>query len=582
MFPRFTALFAVLTLVTLAAVSAQSRPGQQPARDTSAREAAPAPTGSLTGRVVAADTGRPIKRARVFVTAPELEEGRAAMTDDSGVFEIGELPAGRYSVTVGKAGFITLAYGQRRPLQGGTPLQLGDGQQLKGVDFRLPRGGVISGHVFDEDGDPMPGAMVRVLRYQYSQGDRRLVPAGVGQSDDRGEFRVWGLNPGDYYVNATARNFGGGRFGFGRGGFGGRGGPFGPAAGGQDGEDELGYAPTYFPGVASVAEARAISLDISQEVDNIDFGIQLVHTARISGTVSNPDGSPSSSGNVMVMPETAAGGRGQIGMAYGGRIQWDGSFAVANVAPGRYTIRARGNDTDPPMFAEQPISVNGGDVSGVVVILQPGATIGGTVAFQSSGIQTSAPNPADVRIVAPSFEQGSIGPNPTARADKNGAFTLEGVPAGTHLLRANGVPRGWTLKSVTAGGQDVTDTPLSLRPGQKLTGVVLLFTDRLTQISGTATTSDGAPATGVTVLAFPTDQTLWRPQARQIMTTRPDQNGSYQLRGLPPGEYYLTTVDPTEPGEWFEPSFLEQHQTGASRVTLGEGDSVVKDLVIKN
>ena len=127
------------------------------------------------------------------------------LTDDNGIFDFTELPAGRYTVAVSKSGFVSLSYGQRRPLQSGTPLQLVDGQQLKGIDFQLPRGSVIGGHILDEDGDPMPGVMVRVMRYQYQQGDRRLTPAGNGQTDDKGQYRVWGLMPGDYYVNAQAR-----------------------------------------------------------------------------------------------------------------------------------------------------------------------------------------------------------------------------------------------------------------------------------------------------------------------------------------------------------------------------------------
>ena len=193
------------------ALAAQGRSGQQqqPARDTSAQKNTPAPTGSIAGHVAAADNGKPVKRARVMVTASELPGGRAAMTDETGGFEINELPAGRYTVAVSKSGFIALTYGQRRPLQAGTPLQLMDGQQLKSVDFRLPRGGAIAGRILDEDGEPMPGATVRVMRYQYLQGDRRLVPVGTSQTDDKGSYRVWGLMPGDYYVTATGRGFGG-------------------------------------------------------------------------------------------------------------------------------------------------------------------------------------------------------------------------------------------------------------------------------------------------------------------------------------------------------------------------------------
>ena len=80
------------------------------------------------------------------------------------------------------------------------------------------------------------------------------------------------------------------------------------------------------------------------------------------------------------------------------------------------------------------------------------------------------------------------------------------------------------------------------------------------------------------MLAFPTDSTLWRPQARQIMTARPDQTGKFRIRGLPPGEYYLATVDPAEQGEWFEPAYLEDHRAGAARVTLSENDVKTQDF----
>src|SRR6478672_3012371 len=148
------------------------RPGpQQPSRDTPAqRQDEKPPAGLIAGRVLAADTGRPVKRARVFASAAELPGGRGILTDDSGVFQLAELPSGRYTLSVSKSGFVSLSYGQRRPLQAGTPLQLADGQQIRSIEFRLPRGSVIAGHVFDETGDPLAGILVRVLRYQYQQG----------------------------------------------------------------------------------------------------------------------------------------------------------------------------------------------------------------------------------------------------------------------------------------------------------------------------------------------------------------------------------------------------------------------------
>src|SRR6476660_6109010 len=410
--------FSIPALVFAVVVTVGAQPGQsqgqgqrpqQPARDTPAQPSTPAPSGRISGRVVAADTGRPIKRARVLVNAAELPGGRGMLTDDSGTYEITELPAGRYTLNVSKSGFVSLSYGQRRPLQAGTPLQLLDGQQLKSVDFSLPRGGVISGRILDEDGEAVPGATVRVMRYQYQQGDRLLTQAGTAQTDDRGQYRVWGLMPGDYYVNALTRipAFGGQM------GPGGRGGPGGPAgraggpggrgaamaalgggnvpqffAGGGDDQEQMNYAPTYYPGVTAVEQARPITLGVSQEALEISFKMQLVRTSRLSGHVTNPAGTATTAGDVNLVPDGSGRG-GQIGQNYGGRIQWDGAFSIANVPPGRYILRARSGDSETPQFAMQPITLDGSDIDGLAVMLSGGATLTGTVVFNPG--QSPAP-----------------------------------------------------------------------------------------------------------------------------------------------------------------------------------------------
>jgi protocatechuate 3,4-dioxygenase beta subunit len=591
MLRRITCLTLFLGLVLSLGAAQSPQPGQvggsgQAPRDGSASPAA-AQTGRMSGRVLAADTGRPIKRARVFISGREAPGGRGTLTGEDGAFEFSELPAGRYTVSASKSGFITLQYGQRRPLQPGTPLQLGDGQELKGIEFHLPRGGVITGRVYDEDGDAMPGVVVRVMRYQYLQGERRLVAAGAAQTDDRGQYRVWGLNPGEYYVSAITRVELGGR-----GGRGGRAGPpiaeaLGRALGGdfnellggaEDSPDRLTYAPTYYPGVASVAEARPVALGLSQEVTAVDFNLQLVRTWRVSGRVVSANASPVSGGVVSLGPEDgAAGGRGALGTSHASRLAADGSFSIANVPPGRYTLRARSQDRDNPQFAAQPLSVGDADLPDLAVVLRPGGTLTGTVTFQAT--QSAPPtDPSGIRITAPSTDSSDL-PNPSARVDTDGRFTLDGVPAGLHLIRAGGGDlRGWSLQSVLVGGRDVTDTPIEVRSSETTSNVTLVFTDRLSEISGTVSDDRGAPVADYTILAFSTDPSYWRPLSRHIMTTRPDQNGRYTLRGLPPGDYYLTTVDPAEQGEWFDSEYLDAHRTGAARVSIGEGDVRTQDF----
>jgi hypothetical protein len=593
------------------AVAADQPPGQLSGAGAAASPGGvPSPagptTGKISGRVLAADSGRPIRRARVLLNGPGLPNGRAIMTDDAGLFEFAELPTGRFTLTASKEGFINISYGQRRPLQPGTPISLQPGEELLGLDIRLPRGGVVSGRIYDETGEPMVGATVRLMRYQYAQGARTLMPAGTGRTDDRGQYRIWGLNPGDYYVSAApsangllrpaleaaraaieAR--GGQRVVIGRGELpdtftfsAGAGGPFATAvAGPMEGN---GYTPTYFPGVSSPADAQPVTVGVGAEVLEISFGVLAVPTARVTGRVITAEGSAASSGQVMLVPDVQGGNPSPMGLPLGAGVDREGAFTVLNVPPGRYLLRAssggrgRGGRQGviiEPQFGMLPVAVTG-DVTDLQLTLSYGSTLAGSVRLEATQSPT-LPDVRQFRVSLPLADFMSIGPTAAARMNTDGTFTLGPVPAGLHVIRA-AAPRGWTLKSAEWGGRDVIDSPLEVRPGERMPPLSLVFTDKLSEINGTVVETGGSPLPEYTVLAFPTDPALWRPQSRHIMTTRPDQNGRYQLRGLPAGEYYLATIDPAEPGEWFEPSYLERQRAAAVRVRLGEGDARTQDF----
>ena len=155
------------------------------------------------------------------------------------------------------------------------------------------------------------------------------------------------------------------------------------------------------------------------------------------------------------------------------------------------------------------------------------------------------------------------------------------MQAGAHLIRPAGQLRGWTLRAVTVDGRDVTDTAVELRSGQHLGGLEVTLTDKINEINGALSSEQGAPATEYTVLAFSTDSAFWRPQSRHIATARPDQTGRFRIRGLPAGDYYLTTVDPAQQGEWYEPAYLDERRLGAARVTLGDGDTKTQDFKLR-
>ena len=176
---------------------------QQPARDTQA----PTPgTGIISGRVTVDGTGTPVRRARVALTGTELRGGRSTITNDEGAFTFTALPAGRFSLTASRAGYIDSPYGAKKPGRPGTPIQLAAGQKMEKATIALPKGGVITGVVVDDSGEPAPRTQVRVLRYVMRTGEKTLQQAGTDQTDDRGIYRVYGLLPGDYMVSAVPQN----------------------------------------------------------------------------------------------------------------------------------------------------------------------------------------------------------------------------------------------------------------------------------------------------------------------------------------------------------------------------------------
>ncbi|MGE0704759.1 MAG: collagen binding domain-containing protein [Vicinamibacterales bacterium] len=580
---------APLLAVILGAAGLAQSPGPRqsgPARDTPAQiqaTPAPQPSGRIAGRVVAGDTGRPLSGARVQISGSELSRSSATVTDDEGVFEFIGLPEGRYTISAGRPGFVSLSWGQRRPLQPGTPIQLAGNQRLTGIDFRLPRGSVISGRIQDQNGEPLPGSVVRAMRSQYVQGRRELVAAGFAQTDDRGEYRIWGLNPGNYYISAAATPDARGRFD--RGGFSSGGGGFpsmpgGPVAASANTEAEaLRYAPTYYPGVVSPHEAQPLALGLSAEATGVNLQLLRVRTSVVSGRIVGPRGEAVESGGVMLSPEGQSL-RG-AGPMFGGRfdrVRDDGMFSIDGVTPGRYILRAfsgGGRDNDSASAsASQALAVDG-DVS-LNLVLAPTGSVGGTVVITGA---EAAPDLSQFRISVVPVDGATIGSTPSSRVAQDGTFLVDGVPAGAHLLRGQ-TPRGWALESATIAGRDVLDAPVTLRSGEHLDTVRVGFTNQLAGISGQVADQSSNPLSDYTVLAFPANDEHWHAQSRHIMTARPDQTGRYQLNGLPPGEYFLAVIDPVEPGEWFERRFLEQHRMGAVQVTVEAGATLVQDFRI--
>lgn len=545
-------------LTAQAPAPAPGQPGMPPRM--MAGQNQPKGTAVVRGTVVAADTGAPLRRVLVRASAPEAQDMKVATTDDQGRFEIKELVGGRYGITAQKTGYVTLSYGQRRASERGTVVEIAAGQTVEKIAVALPRGGVITGRIADELGEPLAEAMVQVQRFRYMPGGRRLVPMGRGDmTDDQGTFRLYGLEPGEYVVSATLRNMSGMMMANGR-----------PAP-----DSDQGYAPTYYPGTPSQQDAQRVTVAAGQEVSGVSFALTPTRVARISGRVTGADGTLD--GFVMVRPEHGFVG----GPTPGGMVQADGTFEIASVAPGRYVLqvqpRTRGTTE---LVGLTSLTVAGADVENVTIALRPAGRITGR--FEFEGGAPSDVTPGMVRVMAiPVDPMGSrmfMGPPPQTGNDFS--FALQGVMGAVNLRTS--VPPGWYLQSIRHGGDDVTDAPVQLDPGTDVRDVRILLTRTATTLSGTVRDERGTPVVDATVVVFLDDDSKWSMASRHLRTLRPDTQGRFETRGLPPASNYrIVAVQGLEDGQAYDPEFLTSVRDRAERLALAPGESKAFDLRLR-
>jgi hypothetical protein len=548
----------LLTLAMLAAVTRAPAQNLGPAQIQTppARSGGtPRPVDRLSGmrgHVFAADTGKPLRGAIVTVVDtraanPVERQGRWIRCDEDGRWEALDLAPGAYHVSVSKTGYLKLEFGQTRPFERGKTLDVSAGQLIENVDVTLPRGAAITGRVFDEFGDPAAGVFVRVLRQRYVDGRRELTPLAEGIetlgngggaiTDDLGQFRIHGLSPGDYYVSALFA-------------------PPGEAA------TAAGYPPVYYPGTASIAEARRIRLGIGEQAQNIDLSLMSARYAVVSGVVLNSVNGPASAS--IRLTGVDAVDESLVAPTRSGR---DGTFTLRGVPPGDYRLQVYDvNSPSPaPELASVSVSVIGADVTGLVVNAAPGATARGRVVFEGGA-------KADTRLYvrsaatvagATTFSTSSAGVN----ADHS--FELHGL-MDRQTFRIATLPEGWFLKAVIHEGTDITDAGHEFRPGEVVSGIDVVLTRRATTVSGTVQDDRGGPVGDYTVVAFSTDPDRWGYQTRFVRSARPDRDGRFTIRGLPPDEYFIAALDYVESGQEFDPDQLANWKTLATRLQLDE------------
>ncbi|MCR4376009.1 MAG: carboxypeptidase regulatory-like domain-containing protein [Acidobacteria bacterium] len=583
-------LVSVLVALASAAVWAQV-PAPQQARDAQAQAQAPA-TGLIAGTVIAGGNGQPVDGATVILSGMELRVTRSALTDDSGVFSFPALPAGTYTLRASKTGHVNATFGQKAPGRAGTPIVLAQGQQLKDLSLEVPKGGVISGAIYDDKNRPSVSTAVRVMRWTMQSGERALVAAGTANTDDRGIYRVFGLTPGEYIVSATARNSATtlinaqitstGQVIMPQVNM--------PMREASAAGPVLGYAAVYFPGTTQPGMARVVAVGASEEQLGVDFQLQRVPLSRVTGLTLAPAGVAVTNVQLRLIDRLAAG-PGTPQMA--ARSTREGTFTFPAVPPGQYQLVATlsvavprpagagglsSGSTARRLWAQADVQVDAGYAPSITLSLQDGMTVSGALAFDGAAPLPPQLNRVRLTLAPHGQAMTSRGLSAiTAIAEANGRFTFTGVTPGQYRIRASGAP-GWTLKTAIADGRDALDYWVEVKPGENVANVSVGFGDTSTDLKGRLQSAFGQPTADYTVIIFPADPRYWVPLARRMRSTRPSTDGAFAFNGLPAGEYRLAAVTDVDAGAWYDPALLQELLPASVSVRLIDGQPVVQDL----
>jgi len=513
---------------------------------------------------MAGDTGKPVRRALVQLMSPDTPQGRSISTDADGRWELKTLPAGNYRVRVQKGGYVALFYGQQRPFAQGKVVDVSEGQVVEKLDVTLPRAGVITGAVTDEFGEPVTSARVTAMRYGYANGQRRLVPVGFASTDDIGQYRVFGLNPGEYVISAAMSS--------------------GMVISGS--EDRNGYATTYYPGTPVATDAQRVRVAEGQEIQQISFNMASTRVAVISGTATNSAGKPINRGFITLISYGESGAQ----MGFGSQLKPDGSFSFTSVSPGEYRVAVQytpdsdgggspfGGGLPGTEYASVPVTIAGRDVTGLALVTTTGGSAKGKITFEGNAPGSVSPAAISVGAVPASAALNNMMSGGSARVRDDWTFEVTGL-SDRRRFRINTAPTGWFLKSITQDGTDVTDAGIDFSQGQKVSNVEIVLTQRAGTLTGTVQDARDKPVNDFVVVAFSADSSRWGYMTRYVRSARPNQDGRFSVTGLPADEYFVVALDYVESGEESDPEQLEKWKSLATRVTVADGES--KPLILK-
>ena len=554
--------------------------------------------GSIEGIVLRADNGDAIAKAQVTLSrqiAPPVTGQNPATpitppppippvaTDASGKFSFKDLEPGTYRLSATKNGFVRFDYGARTTGGTGAQFNIAAGQSMKDISFRLVNTGVVSGRVRTSSGEPGAAMNIQLMKSAYNvQGQRTFQSVSSGRSDDRGDYRLFWITPGRYYVSiggnslTTLTSSDGGTILF--------------LSSGSDAAS-TNVAAVYYPGTTDPLRAVTIEVGPGGEVPGIDFVLPDQQAFRVRGRlVDASTGIPPRSASISLVPRdpSLAGLSGSIPPNYNGST---GTFDMRNVPPGAYWIRAQAADstatavitpnavgrtvsealsmaTSARTAAQKSLDVTG-DMEGLLLELGPGFSINGSVRVEG----TALPTPNGPRVtLRPTNPNGMSSPLLPLNAD--GTFTLTNVMPGEYRAQVLGMPAEYYVKEARIEQTDVLNAPLVITEPVR-GNLEIVISSAAGQIDGTLTDKGLQPVYALQTVLIPDEH---RDRSELFKSAVTDQSGKFTFRGVTPGNYKIFAWESLEPNAFYDPQILSQYEDQGKPVRVLEGGKTTAEV----
>jgi protocatechuate 3,4-dioxygenase beta subunit len=474
-----------------------------------------------------------------------------AKTDGEGRYRLSNVPPGRYQIMPFAPVYIVQGMNDFPP---GKPLNLAAGEEVSDIDFRLERGGVITGRVTDADGNPVIAEMVNVSSIDKDRPFLRRGPFDPRDisTDDRGVYRIYGLPAGRYRVSVGQ-----------------------PEERGtvSYGRRKL-YQRTFYPDATEEAQARIVEVTAGGEATDVDITLgRALKTYRASGLfVSAETGEPVPNISFGIGVIDSRGRR--VGSFGGAQTNARGEFQTEGLTPGRYTVSANSQENSDSYSEAAPFEVTDADVKGLVVRLRRGVSVSGVVTIEGvSDRATAARLVGGVRLIGFVEARGEfMVPNyqrPVA-IGADGSFRFTGLRPGKFRISYAGETKGLAVSRIEQNGANVS-SGIDIVQGTQVAGVRVVLVYGIGVVRGQINFMNGTLPASARVFvsarragAGNEDQS-WR-------TVLADTRGRFVIEGLAPGEYEVRARVSTDRGQMY--------QSNVQHISLGESGDMSVTLTL--